>query len=100
MPAKPLPPEALVELRRRLSALPARSPARRHVIQEAATAYDVSEATIYRALKRRSYPRAAHRVDQGTPRVLPVDQLGVHTTFVQKMSLTYYTHNPSMMYGV
>ena len=69
MPAKPLPPEALVELRRRLSPLPSRSPARRQVIQEAAMAYDVSEATIYRARKRRSSPRAAHRVDQGMPRV-------------------------------
>jgi hypothetical protein len=49
MPAKPLPPEALVELLRRLSALPSRSPAKRQVIQEAATVYDVSEVTIYRA---------------------------------------------------
>jgi transposase len=87
MPAKPLPPEALFELRRRLSALPARSPARRQVIQEAATAYDVSEATIYRALKRRSYPRAAHRVDQGTPRVLPVDQLERYCEVIAALKL-------------
>jgi transposase len=87
MPAKPLPPEALVELRRRLSTLPSRSPARRHVIQEAATAYDVSEATIYRALKRRSYPRAAHRVDQGTPRVLPVDQLERYCEVIAALKL-------------
>jgi transposase len=87
MPAKPLPPEALVELRQRLSTLPSRSPARRHVIQEAATAYDVSEATIYRALKRRSYPRAAHRVDQGTPRVLPVDQLERYCEVIAALKL-------------
>jgi len=87
MPGKPLSPEALVELRRRLSALASRSPARRQVIQEAAKAYDVSEATVYRALKRRPYPRAAHRVDQGLPRVLPADQLERYCEVIAALKL-------------
>jgi hypothetical protein len=56
-------------------------------MQEAAIAYDVSEATIYRALKRRSSPRAAHRVDQGTPRVLPVDQLERYCEVIAALKL-------------
>jgi hypothetical protein len=87
MPAKPLPPETLVELRRRLSALPSRSPARRHVIQEVATAYAVSEATVYRALKRRPYPRSVQRVDQGLPRVLPADQLERYCEVIAALKL-------------
>ena len=87
MPGKPLSPEALVELRRRLSALASRSPARRQVIQEAAKAYDVSEATVYRALKRRPYPRTAHRIDQGLPRVLPADQLEQYCEVIAALKL-------------
>jgi len=73
--AKPMPAEALVDLRRRLTSLPPRSAATRQVIREVAAAYDVSESTVYRALTPRPAPRAVQRVDQGTPRVLPVEQL-------------------------
>jgi len=47
VPKPSLPAEALVDLRHRLSALPARSAARRQVIQEVAAVYAVSEATVY-----------------------------------------------------
>jgi hypothetical protein len=75
VPKPSLPAEALVDLRHRLRALPARSAARRQVIQEVAAAYAVSEATVYRALQRRPAPRAVRRVDRGIPKVLPADQL-------------------------
>src|SRR5438093_13552975 len=70
-----MPSEALVDLRRRLASLPPRSAATRQVIREVAAAYDVSESTVYRALTPRPAPRAVQRVDQGTPRVLPGEQL-------------------------
>jgi hypothetical protein len=87
MQPKPLPPEALVELRRRLSALSPRSAARRQVIREVATVYDVSEATVYRALQRRPAPQTLRRVDQGTPRVLPVDQLERYCEVIAALKL-------------
>ena len=87
MKAKPLPFEALVDLRRRLSTLPPHSAATRQVIREAAAAYDVSESTVYRALTHRPAPRAVQRVDQGTPRVLPADQLEQYCEVIAALKL-------------
>jgi hypothetical protein len=75
MARKTIPPEALVELRRRLGALPLRSPERRRLMQETAAVYGVSEKTLYRLLGQRRKPRAAHRADCGLPRVLPKAEL-------------------------
>ncbi len=65
-----IPPEALVELVRRLGELPNRSPGRRILIRETAELYGVSEDTIYRALRSRSKPRTTRRRDCGEPRVM------------------------------
>ena len=65
-----IPPEALVELVRRLGELPNRSPGRRILIQETAQLYGVSEDTIYRALRSRTKPRTTRRRDCGEPRVM------------------------------
>jgi hypothetical protein len=72
---KPLLPEALIDLRRRLSTLPTRSLERRQVLSEAARLYGVSEATLYRALRDRFRPRSIRRSDHGQPRVIPRDEL-------------------------
>jgi hypothetical protein len=85
MPVKSLPAEAVVDLRRRLSTLPFRSLERHQVIRESAATYDVSESTVYRALRERLYPRAAHRADRGTPRVLPQDQLERYCELIAAM---------------
>jgi len=85
--AKPLPSEGLVDLRRRLSTLSPHSAATRQVIREAAAAYDVSESTIYRALRHRPAPRAVQRVDQGMPRVLPADQLEQYCEVIAALKL-------------
>jgi len=85
--AKPLPSEALVDLRRRLTSLPPRSAATRQVIREVAAAYDVSESTVYRALTHRPAPRAVQRVDQGTPRVLPAEQLEQYCEVIAALKL-------------
>ena len=87
MKAKPLPSEALVDLRRRLTSLPPRSAATRQVIREVAAAYDVSESTVYRALTHRPAPRAVQRVDQGTPRVLPAEQLEQYCEVIAALKL-------------
>ena len=75
MARKTLPPEALVDLRRRLATLPSRSPERRRLIQETAAFYGVSPQTLYRVLGQWGTPRAAHRADTGLPRVVPTAAL-------------------------
>jgi hypothetical protein len=75
MPKKQLVAEALIDLHRRLTALPTRSHERRMIMQETANLYGVSEQTLYRALAQRARPRALRRSDRGTPRVLPQDKM-------------------------
>ena len=72
---QPLPPEALLDLRRRLANLPPRSPDRRVLMQETAALYGVSESSLYRALRERARPKALNRSDHGVPRVLPQPEL-------------------------
>jgi hypothetical protein len=72
---KHLLPEALVDLRRRLSTLAPRSPERRQVLRETAHRYGVSDDPVYRALRERFRPRALRRADQGQPRVMARDAL-------------------------
>jgi len=75
VPRKTIPAEALIDLTRRLVALPARSHERRLIIAEAAQVFGVSEPTLYRALAERSRPRALRRADRGTPRTLSAEQM-------------------------
>jgi hypothetical protein len=75
VPRKTIPAEALIDLTRRLVALPARSHERRLMIAEAAQVFGVSEPTLYRALAERSRPRALRRADRGTPRALSAEQM-------------------------
>jgi len=63
-------PEALIDLHRRLSTLPTRSPERRVIMQETANLYGASEQTLYRTLEQRVRPRALRRANRGTPTVL------------------------------
>ena len=75
MGRKEIPQEALIDLNRRLSLLEPRSPQRRTVIQHTAEVYGVSEATLYRALRKQSRPRSLKRSDCGLPRVLSKEQM-------------------------
>ena len=72
---KQIPYESLVDLHRRLNVLPPRSPQRRVVMQHTAETYGVSEATLYRALRGLSRPKALRRSDCGTPRVIAKAQM-------------------------
>jgi hypothetical protein len=71
MTRKSLPAEALLDLRRRLGAFPPRSQARRTVMQETAALYDISQATLYRALHQQIRPKSLRRADCGQTRALP-----------------------------
>ena len=63
MNSKRIPIEVIVRLRNRLGNLPSRSHERRLIMQEAANLYDVSEATLYRALREYNKPKALRRSD-------------------------------------
>ena len=69
--SKRIPTEALIELRRRLDALPVRSQQRRILVEETAHLYGVSKDTLYRALREYEKPHSVQRSDRGKPRVIP-----------------------------
>src|SRR5687767_14391205 len=87
MPRKAIPAEALVDLRRRLSPLPARAPERRRLMQETAAFYGVSESTLYRAIQHQGPPRAVNRADRGQPRLLPKAELERYLALIAAMKL-------------
>jgi hypothetical protein len=84
---KTIPAEALINLRRRLNGLPARSPERRRTMQETAELYGVSEPTLYRALCRHARPRALKRADHGIPRVLPKAEMESYCELIAAIKL-------------
>jgi hypothetical protein len=73
--SRQVPPDALVNLRRRLDALPARHPDRKELLRSAAQLYGMSRATLYRALRRHLRPKAVRRADRGKPRKLAVSDM-------------------------
>ena len=75
MTRKSLAAEALLDLRRRLSAFPPRSEARRKIMEETAELYDISLATLYRSLREQTLPKALRRADRGQTRVLPTSDM-------------------------
>lgn len=70
MHKKGIPPEALLELRRRWEQLPPRSEVRSQLIEATAQLYGVSKGTVYRALRSVTKPKGARRADYGQPRVM------------------------------
>ncbi len=87
MPQKQLPAEALLDIRRRLSMLPPRSPQRRQLLQATAQLYGVSEDTLYRILRDRLRPRAVHRAARGQPRVMSREQLERYCELIAALKL-------------
>ena len=71
MSGKRIAVEVLIDLRRRLDQLPARSRERRDIMRQAAALYGISESTLYRQLEKLYRPKALRRADQGVPRTLP-----------------------------
>jgi hypothetical protein len=72
---KRVPPEAISDLRRRLSSLAPRSTERRLLVEETAGLYGVSTDTLYRALRERAVPKPLRRCDHGVPRVMGATEM-------------------------
>jgi len=72
---KRVPPEAVNDLRRRLSPLAPRSAERRLLVEETAGLYGVSTDTLYRALRERAFPKPLRRRDHGVPRVMDAKEM-------------------------
>jgi hypothetical protein len=84
---KRIPAEALLDLRRRLGTLSARSPERRRLMQQTAALYGISEGTLYRALRERAQPKALQRADYGVPRILPKGELERYGEIIAALKL-------------
>jgi len=70
-----IPVEALLDLQRRLQTFPPRSHERRNIIQQVAELYNISETTLYRALRATGIPKALRRSDRGVPRVITKESM-------------------------
>lgn len=82
-----IPTDALVNLRRRLDALPARHPDRRAILESAADLYGVSRATLYRTLRRHLRPKAVRRADRGKPRKLTAAEMERYCEIVAALKI-------------
>jgi hypothetical protein len=70
-----VPPETLVDLRRRLDTLPGRHPDRARMIEQAAALYGISTTTLYRQIRTLHRPHPVRRADRGQPRKVLVAEL-------------------------
>lgn len=82
-----IPAEALLDLRRRLDALPPRDPGRREMIDAAASLFGVSRATVYRALSGQLRPKGLRRADRGQPRKIPHAELERYCEIVAALKI-------------
>jgi hypothetical protein len=82
-----IPADSLFQLRQRLERLPPKSPERAAQVAAVAQLYGVSSTTVYRALQALAKPRAAHRRDRGTPRVLPEAELERYCELIAALKL-------------
>ena len=87
VPNKVIPADSLLQLRQRLDRLPPQSPERAAQVAAVAQLYGVSSATVYRALQAVLKPRAVHRADRGTPRVLPKADLERYCELIAALKL-------------
>jgi hypothetical protein len=85
--ARQIPADAVLALRRRLDLLPTKSPERANQVASAADLYGVSVDTVYRAMHTVNRPHAAHRADQGKPRVLDPAELQRYCEIVAALKL-------------
>jgi len=87
MARKSLPAEALLDLKRRLSGFPPRSPSRRLVVKEVAALYGMSEWTLYRALRDQARPKALRRTDCGQTRRVPTAEMERYCEVIAAMKI-------------
>lgn len=85
--SKAIPVDSLLQLRQRPDRLPRKSPERANQIAVAAGLYGVSATIIYWALKMVQKPHAAHRTDQGNPRLWPQAELERYCELIAALKL-------------
>lgn len=86
-PRKQIPYDSLLQLRQRLDRLPRKSSERANQVKAIASLYDISIATVYRALAQLHKPHAVHRADHGKPRVLHPSELERYCELVAALKL-------------
>jgi hypothetical protein len=84
---KRIPSEALLDLRRRLAALPPRHPDRPGLIAQAASLYGLSRATLYRRLQEALRPKPVRRMDRGQPRKIALRELERYCEIIAALKL-------------
>jgi len=57
------------------------------MMQEIAKLYGVSEATLYRALREYSRPKALRRSDYGQPRILAIEEMETYCEIIAAMKI-------------
>ena len=84
---KKIPEERLIEMKKRLDPLPARSRERNKIIQGFGELYGVSANSIYRALRERGKPKGLRRSDVGKSRILPTLEMEWYCQIIAAMKI-------------
>ena len=84
--AKHLPIDAVIVLHNRLAALSPRDPTRRLIVAEAAQFYEVSVATVYRALHKQ-YHNLVCRSDYNQPRLISQEEMRHYCELIAALKL-------------
>jgi hypothetical protein len=84
---KQIPVESLLQLQRRLATLPPRYVERKSQITSVADLYGVSEATVYRALRKLQKPQSACRSDSGRTRKMSINQMERYCELIAALKL-------------
>ena len=84
---KKIPEERLVEIKKRLDLLPARSVERNNVIKAFGDLYGVSINSVYRALRERAKPKGLRRSDVGKSRILPTSEMEWYCQIIAAMKI-------------
>lgn len=87
MNKRTVPAEALANLRVRLAELSPRSPERQILVQKIADLYDVSRATVYRALNDQPRPKSARRADFGQSRKISNEDLDKYCKLIAALKV-------------
>lgn len=87
MNKRTVPAEALANLRVRLAELSPRSVERKTLIAKVADLYDVSRASIYRALNDQPRPKSARRADFGQSRKVSTEELDKYCKLIAALKV-------------
>jgi hypothetical protein len=82
-----IPEDRLLEMKRSLDLLPKRSSERKRVIHSFADLYDLSENSIYRALRQRWIPKGLRRSDAGSSRILKTTTMEKYVQIIAAMKI-------------